>query len=217
MDLQAQYKEQHSEALAAAEKLAGSLGKLGAAGTLDTEIKFGGGGVGVGFNSPYITMKISQDKSGLKNETDVAINNILTQVSKPENMLANTIAGVFNTHLSEAQNMGTSAVVRANGDSININLDALSTGLRNNPQIETVMENMGSLVQQTVAQQINQQRGGVAPKQAAAQPNESQLRKQERPVPGSNPKPDEPPMRTSKWAKNIQDERAQSEGQGHSR
>lgn len=213
MDLKEQYTKQHGDALAAVEKLASSLAPIGASAKVSPEIGIGGGGVGVGFNSPYITIELGADAAKLNSREGHMAHQIITQGTAPEKGLAHAVAEVFNAHLSEAQNIHTSRLVRANGNSININLEALSSGLRNNPQLEGVMANMGAVVQQTtliqLAQAQGQVQGGGKPQQGKPQARQGQ--------PAAESAPKKNPIgfavsekSSTSWANNVTEQRASS-------
>lgn len=220
MDLKEQYTKQHGDALAAVEKLASSLSPIGASAKVAPEIGIGGGGVGVGFNSPYVTIEVGTDAAKLTSREGHIAHQIITQGTTPEKGLAHAVAEVFNAHLGEAQNINAGRLVRANGNSININLEALSAGLRNNPKLEGLMENMGTVVQQTtlmqVAQAQAQAKGGQQPQGPQAQQAQQAAA---RPAPEKkNPigftAPEKP---SNSWAANVSEQRANANSQDRGR
>lgn len=219
MDLKEQYKNQHATAISAVEKLANSLAPIGGAAKMSPEVGMGGGGVGVGFNSPYVTLKVSAtDFKPTSREAAVA-HQMITQGTTAEKGIAHAVAETLNAHVGEAQNINAGRLVRANGDSININLEALSAGIRNNPRLEGLMENFGQVVEQTMVMQMMQmqqaaQGGPEAGAQKPAAPAAQERPVKKNPIGFAAPSKD---AEAKSWASGVQDKRAQAEGQERGR
>lgn len=165
MDLKEQLQQQHQETLSLLGKMTGSLSTIGASAELDPEIKLGGGGVGVGFTSPYVTFKVADNPDALGNDTQKVLHQFMTEGTSPEKGLASTVANILNAAVQQSQNYNAGTLVRANGDSVNVNVEAVSAALRNNPQMEGMLENFGKIVHNSVAAQVQQQMQGAAQQQ----------------------------------------------------
>lgn len=217
MDLKEQYRQQHAEAIAVAEKLAGSLGPIGGSGKLSPEIGTGGGGVGVGFNSPYITIEVSADAAKPGSREAHIAHQLITEGTTPDKGVAHAVAEVLNAQLAEAQNVNVSRIVRARGNAININLEALSTGLRNNPQLEGLIGNLGTVVQQSALMQLAQAQGAIPQAPHAGHGGHSQQGAARQAPAKKNPIGFSAPQSSGRWGDAVQNERAQSSTQERSR